>query len=150
MKNTSVFYGLSLLAALIVLPALPAMAWQRGNTLLAASQREPSSDEGQMNTHPDTITIIINNTIKEVKPASPFPDTIRYRKRRILDKDGNKTKTYKKVPVRFIKKYYIGNGGKLVENIEDSHLIITEYLDENKTPLMVVRGVRKNKKNNNL
>lgn len=96
-------------------------------------------------TYEDTITLIINDKIKQVKPASSFPDTIRYRKRRILDSDGNKTNASQKVPVRFIRKIYIGKGGKLVENIEDSLVIITEYLDEDRILLIVIREIMKNK-----
>lgn len=84
-----------------------------------------------------TITTIINNNSKNVRPASEFPDFIRYQRCEIYDENGNLTDRYENVPVRLIKILYIGKNGKLVENSKDAVVILEERFDENNNRLLI-------------
>lgn len=91
----------------------------------------------------DTITIFINNKIKEVKNAEDLPDFYRYKKKYLLDKDNKPTLDYIIVPIRTIKIYYIGKNGEYVENLEDAVITIKELYDEDGNCLLNMRSVPK-------
>lgn len=90
-----------------------------------------------------TITIFINNKIKEVKNAEDLPDFYRYKKKYLLDKDNKPTLDYIIVPIRTIKIYYIGKNGEYVENLEDAVITIKELYDEDGNCLLNMRSVPK-------
>lgn len=96
----------------------------------------------------DTITTIINdNKITNVQPASEFPDFIRYQKREIIDEYGKLTDTYERIPVRFIKKTYVGKDGEFVEKASDAVVIIVEYFDKDNNRLLIKKEIVNPKKN---
>lgn len=104
-----------------------------------------SIDAFSMDRH-HTITTIINNKSKNVQQASEFPDFIRYQRHRIYDENGEPTERYENVPVRFIKKYYLGKNGEFVEKVRDAVVIIVEYFDKDNNRLLIKKEFVKQKK----
>lgn len=108
MKQTSLRVFL-LFVALTILPFVS----------FATTEKIPHFYNVRITAYEDTITLIINDKIKEIKPASSFPDSIRYQKNYLYDQDNKLSNKTEIVPVRTIKIYYIGKNGKLVDNPDD-------------------------------
>ncbi|MDR3361816.1 MAG: hypothetical protein LBO64_03100 [Desulfovibrio sp.] len=90
----------------------------------------------------DTHSIVVyeNNQFKEKKPASEFPETMRFREVRITREDGTVVST--KVPVARIEVLLIGEDGKMTAADKATQIVIQDFAVDG-TPLENTKMLKK-------